>query len=497
MSRKTIVLADSSYTIRRIVELSFSDEKDIQLIAFDNSINLKEKLLELCPQVVLADVKLPEFNGYDICKFIQETPGLKYTKVFLLKGGFEPIDERLLQNLRYEDIITKPFDSNALVSNIKKLLEKTPEDNLLPEPDMFSQSMDLPESDNDISFLDIKEEVDSDIPTEDEMDMDTDQSGPDELADNPREDPPLPYLSYPEDDILPSDEITLAHPIRETLAPTVEPEENPFGDEMVSLPENPAAFSDDDIDIKRSIELQEKELDMGSLTQAEFDIKKDIENRKDLDDYHDYDDQFSGFDEEPQHTFEVSDTGVAEEISEIFPDSKLDTSSRILIEDLEEPQPQTEIIPSFMEQGDDNSMPEDNDNVDDLFALPDHRSEPPAFDEAEEKLFDHGMAQVHEDEPQAVREHTFDHTFEPEPDADDELIGEAQEEDASNELLIERQPGESVQALSDEHLLRIEDRLTMVIKEMLWEILPPLAEKIIKEEIKAIKEEAEKSLIKL
>ena len=124
MSKKTIVLADNSYTIRRIVELSFSDETDIELLTFENGLNLREKLLELQPKIVLVDIKLPEFNGYDVCAFIQGTEALKHTKVFLLKGGFEPIDEGLLKGLEYEDIITKPFDSNALVANIKKLLEE-------------------------------------------------------------------------------------------------------------------------------------------------------------------------------------------------------------------------------------------------------------------------------------------------------------------------------------------------------------------------------------
>jgi len=38
----------------------------------------------------------------------------------------------------------------------------------------------------------------------------------------------------------------------------------------------------------------------------------------------------------------------------------------------------------------------------------------------------------------------------------------------------------------DDILKKTEDKLTLAVKEMLWEILPPLAEKIIKEEIEKI-----------
>ena len=37
---------------------------------------------------------------------------------------------------------------------------------------------------------------------------------------------------------------------------------------------------------------------------------------------------------------------------------------------------------------------------------------------------------------------------------------------------------------------KLEDKLTLTIKELIWEIVPSLAEKIIKEEIDKIKSEA-------
>ena len=40
---------------------------------------------------------------------------------------------------------------------------------------------------------------------------------------------------------------------------------------------------------------------------------------------------------------------------------------------------------------------------------------------------------------------------------------------------------------------KLEERLNQTIKELLWEIVPPLAEKIIKEEIDKIKSELNES----
>lgn len=40
---------------------------------------------------------------------------------------------------------------------------------------------------------------------------------------------------------------------------------------------------------------------------------------------------------------------------------------------------------------------------------------------------------------------------------------------------------------------KLEEKLSLTIKELLWEIVPPLAEKIIKEEIDKIKSDLSKS----
>jgi DNA-binding response OmpR family regulator len=274
MSRKTIVLADNSYTIRRIVELSFSDETDIELVTFENGLNLKEKLVELHPQIVLVDIKLPEFDGYEVCKFVQGSEALTGTKVFLLKGGFEPIDENLLQGLKYENIITKPFDSNALVSNIKKLLEKMPGQasddaaieipSSLPEDEELIES--IPETPKDINFSDVKDEMESDEILADE----------DELIQAPG--------AFPDDEVLPSEEITRAQPDKDTIAPTQEVEDNPFEEAAGQTPsptaEGEASLTEEELNIKRNIEMQEKELEIDSLTLEEINIKRTIERQE-------------------------------------------------------------------------------------------------------------------------------------------------------------------------------------------------------------------------
>jgi DNA-binding response OmpR family regulator len=314
------VLADNSYTIRRIVELSFSEEEEIELVSFENSVNLREKLMELKPAIVLVDIKLPEFNGYDVCRFINSTENLKHTHVFLLKGGFEPVDENLLKGLRFVDIITKPFDSNALVSTIKNILQQPPAATSALEEFPTSIPEDLPEvggihggTGEEISFSDIKQEIDAD-------DIMVEAAG---RSGVPSSGMGMGGGSYPDEEVLPSEEITQgAQPDRDLLAPAMEsPEDldNPFQDDIPGAGDGMGTLTEEELNIKRNIAQQEKELEIGSLTQEELDIKKQIGDReKDLFREHVGADDIDVSDEEFSEMMRPPDIGISSPEADSF-----------------------------------------------------------------------------------------------------------------------------------------------------------------------------------
>ncbi|MCP2598642.1 hypothetical protein NLC36_04785, partial [Candidatus Aminicenantes bacterium AC-335-L06] len=59
---------------------------------------------------------------YQICRYINEN--LKDISVVLLKGAFETIDRTLIEDLVYEDIISKPFDVAQLTTKVREIFEK-------------------------------------------------------------------------------------------------------------------------------------------------------------------------------------------------------------------------------------------------------------------------------------------------------------------------------------------------------------------------------------
>lgn len=122
MSQRKLLLADDSITIQKVVNLTFADE-GIEVITFGDGDSAMEKLTEIAPDLVMADVNMPGLNGYELCEKIRATDSLKNTPVILLVGSFEPFDEEKAKSVGADDFLTKPFQSiRQLVNKVTELL---------------------------------------------------------------------------------------------------------------------------------------------------------------------------------------------------------------------------------------------------------------------------------------------------------------------------------------------------------------------------------------
>jgi CheY-like chemotaxis protein len=117
--RRTILLADDSVTIRKIVELTFSDT-DIRVESVASGHEAMDRLSDIRPDLVLADVVMPGPTGYEICRTIKRSS--RPVPVLLLAGTFEPFDAGQARECGSDGHVTKPFDSRLLVERVEQLL---------------------------------------------------------------------------------------------------------------------------------------------------------------------------------------------------------------------------------------------------------------------------------------------------------------------------------------------------------------------------------------
>ncbi len=76
------------------------------------------------PDLILADVVMPEKNGYEVCEAIKANPATARIPVVLLSGTFEPFDRDRAERLGCDAIVSKPFDSQQLLRQVEALLAR-------------------------------------------------------------------------------------------------------------------------------------------------------------------------------------------------------------------------------------------------------------------------------------------------------------------------------------------------------------------------------------
>ncbi len=121
MSNK-LLLADDSITIQKVVGIIFANE-DYQLSVVDNGNVVLEKARETKPDIILIDALMPGKTGYEVCAEVRRDPNLRNTPLLLLTGAFEPFDEDKAKSSGADDYISKPFESQHLIDKVKKLIE--------------------------------------------------------------------------------------------------------------------------------------------------------------------------------------------------------------------------------------------------------------------------------------------------------------------------------------------------------------------------------------
>lgn len=115
----TILLADDSVTIQKVVELTFLD-RDYTVRSVTNGDEALSALQGVPPDLVIADVHMPGASGYEVCRRAKER--YRDLPVLLLVGTFEPFNEEEASACGSDGYLKKPFDSQELLRRVELLL---------------------------------------------------------------------------------------------------------------------------------------------------------------------------------------------------------------------------------------------------------------------------------------------------------------------------------------------------------------------------------------
>lgn len=143
---KRILLADDSITIQKVISITFASE-DYDLAVVGDGEAAIQKARELKPDLIMADVAMPGKTGYEVCSFVKNDQDLRETPVLLLAGTFEPLNKDEAIKAGADDSIVKPFESQELLDKVRELLSRTGGPETAAEPETEPAALEVQSND--------------------------------------------------------------------------------------------------------------------------------------------------------------------------------------------------------------------------------------------------------------------------------------------------------------------------------------------------------------
>lgn len=122
---KEFLIADANVTAQEEFEKIF-EGMDSQLIFAENGEDALLKIKLYKPDLVIADVTMPNKDGFELCKMVKSNPELQQIPFVLLAGIFEEINKSEQDRAGADGVMSKPLKGEEILPLVKDLLETGP-----------------------------------------------------------------------------------------------------------------------------------------------------------------------------------------------------------------------------------------------------------------------------------------------------------------------------------------------------------------------------------
>lgn len=117
-----VLVVDDSDVIRTLISVNLEMEGFEVVTAADGEEALS-KVIEVEPDVMTIDVKMPRLDGFDTVERLRADPRTKDLKVAMVTACAQEADIRRGEAVGVDAYVTKPFDPTVLVRTVRDLVE--------------------------------------------------------------------------------------------------------------------------------------------------------------------------------------------------------------------------------------------------------------------------------------------------------------------------------------------------------------------------------------
>ena len=117
----TLLVADDSTTIQRVVDLTFSAH-GIAVVTVSDGQQAVDYLASARPDAALISATLQKLDGFEVANFVRSQARLHGLPVLLMAGAFDAIDDERAKAAGAVGVLYKPLDPEHVIHRVKELI---------------------------------------------------------------------------------------------------------------------------------------------------------------------------------------------------------------------------------------------------------------------------------------------------------------------------------------------------------------------------------------
>jgi two-component system alkaline phosphatase synthesis response regulator PhoP len=119
-NRLSVLVVDDDRAISKVIKRNLEDE-DTEVVEVATGFDCIRIVHEARVDLILLDLKLPDFNGWGILSLLRLTEPLRHIPVIVV--SVEPPNTALMEQFQLDDYIQKPFDMRDLLVRVRKIID--------------------------------------------------------------------------------------------------------------------------------------------------------------------------------------------------------------------------------------------------------------------------------------------------------------------------------------------------------------------------------------
>ena len=119
---KKILLAEDEDAVRTLVRETIRDDSRYRLLEARNGKEALEIARREKPDLILLDIIMPIYDGFEVCRQVKSDPVTKETTIIMLTALTQESDREMAKSMGADGYLTKPFSPTSLIQKVEEAL---------------------------------------------------------------------------------------------------------------------------------------------------------------------------------------------------------------------------------------------------------------------------------------------------------------------------------------------------------------------------------------